>query len=46
MCSVSRCFGLVYTSLGGVIGDLQWYVVVRMAWSDYPVLCVVTCVIL
>ena len=43
---MSKCFGCVYTSFGGDIGDLQRYVAVRMAWSDWPVLCVVTCVIL
>ena len=46
VCSVSRCFGRVYTNLGGVIGDLEWYVAVRRAWSDCLVFSVDTCVIL
>ena len=29
--SVSKYFGLVYTSFGGVIGALEWYLAVRRA---------------
>ena len=45
-CAVSRCFFLVNICLLGVIGAFVWYLAVMMEWSDWPVLCVVTWVIL
>ena len=42
VCSVSRCFCLVYTSLGLVMGAFVWYLAVSIEWSDWPVLYVVT----
>ena len=40
--SVSRCFCLVYTGFGLVMGAFVWYLAVNIEWSDWPVLYVVT----
>ena len=44
VCSVSRCFCLVYTSFWLVMGAFVWYLAVNIEWSDWPVLYIVTCV--
>ena len=45
-CAVSLYFFLEKNCLLGVIGAFVWYLAVSIEWSDWPVLCVVTLVIL
>ena len=45
-CVVNLCFFLEKNCRLGAIGALVWYIAVKIEWSDCPVLCVVTFVIL
>ena len=46
VCSVNRYFGLVNMIFGGLTGAFVWYIALKRAWSDCPVLIVDMCVIL
>ena len=41
-CAVSLCFCLEKNCLLGAISAFVWYCAVKIEWSEFPLLCVVT----